>query len=188
MVMFVRHQSGPFYLGFEIAHWRFLRQNGDSLRAGRDSTPTTWSSTATIELLWRLRAMYGLKNARGTKMLTIGGLVAYSAPAQEHGPRVAKELWGYDFVNVTDEEFAKRLAADRADQQVVKQVEEQTTALLNMPNVKLETDRKFVFNSYMALHVVPAVPARDRREQLRLFPVHGAWPDRDARHAGLPGA
>ncbi|MBN1852876.1 MAG: hypothetical protein JW829_09135 [Pirellulales bacterium] len=24
MVMFVRHHSGPFYLGFEIAHWRFL--------------------------------------------------------------------------------------------------------------------------------------------------------------------
>ena len=29
MVMFVRHRSGPFYLGFEIAHWRFLRDNGD---------------------------------------------------------------------------------------------------------------------------------------------------------------
>ena len=106
------------------------------------------------ELLWRLRAMYGLKNARGTKMLSIGGLCAYSAPAQENGPRVAKEVWGYDFVDVTNEEFAKRLAAARADQQVVKQIDEQTAALLNMPNVKLETDRKFVFNSHMALHVV----------------------------------
>ena len=66
---------------------------------------------------------------------------------------MAKEVWGYDFVDVTDEEFAKRLDAARADQQVVKQIEEQTAALLNMPNVKLETDRKFVFNSYMALHV-----------------------------------
>ena len=153
MVMFVRHQSGPFYLGFEIAHWRFLRQNGDSLALQGFDTDDVVVDRCD-QLLWRLRAMYGLKNARGTKMLTIGGLVAYSAPAQEHGPRVAKELWGYDFVNVTDEEFAKRLAADRADQQVVKQVEEQTSALLNMPNVKLETDRKFVFNSYMALHVV----------------------------------
>ena len=30
MVMFVRHRSGPFYLGFEIAHWRFLRGSGDT--------------------------------------------------------------------------------------------------------------------------------------------------------------
>ena len=42
MIMFVRHRSGPFYLGFEIAHWRFLRGNGDQLR-GRISMRTTWS-------------------------------------------------------------------------------------------------------------------------------------------------
>ena len=153
MVMFVRHRSGPFYLGFEIAHWRFLRNNGDEFaRPGFDTDDVVVDSYD--GLLWRLRAMYGLKNARGTKMLTIGGLAAYSAPAQEHGPRVAKEVWGYDFVNVTDEEFAKRLDAARADQAVVKQIEEQTAALLNMPNVKLETERKFVYNAHMALHVV----------------------------------
>jgi len=153
MVMFVRHRSGPFYLGFEIAHWRFLRGNGDQFARPDYDTDDVVVDSAD-ELLWRLRAMYGLKNARGTKMLTIGGLAAYSAPAQEHGPRVAKELWGYEFVNVTDEEFAKRLNAARADQQVGKRIEERTAALLNMPNVKLETERKFVFNSHMALHVV----------------------------------
>ena len=153
MVMFVRHRSGPFYLGFEIAHWRFLRGNGDQFaRPDYDTDDVVVDSYD--ELLWRLRAMYGLKNARGTKMLTIGGLAAYSAPAQEHGPRMAKEVWGYDFADVADEEFAKRLDAARADQQIVQRIEEQTAALLNMPNVKLETDRKFVFNSYLALHVV----------------------------------
>jgi len=152
MAMFVRHRSGPFYLGFEIAHWRFLRQSGDPfVLEGFDTDDVVVDSYD--ELLWRLRAMYGLKNARGTKMLTIGGLCAYSREAQENGPRVAQEVWDYDFVDVTDDEFTKRLNAARADQQVVKQVEEQTVALLNMPNVKLETDRKFVLNSYMALHV-----------------------------------
>jgi len=152
MVMFVRHRSGPFYLGFEIAHWRFLRQSGDPfVMEGFDTDDVVVDSCD--ELLWRLRAMYGLKNAKGTKMLTIGGLRAYSREAQENGPRVAKEVWGYDFVDVTDDEFAKRLGAARADQQIVKQVEEQTAALLKMPNVKLQTDRKFVFNAHMALHV-----------------------------------
>ncbi len=151
MVMFVRHRSGPFYLGFEIAHWRFLRQSGDLFAMpGFDTDDVVVDSYD--ELLWRLRAMYGLKNARNTRMLTIGGLTAYSSEAQENGPRVAKEVWGYEFVDVSNEEFAKRLQAARGDQQIVKQIEERTAALLSMPNVKLETDRKFVFNSHMALH------------------------------------
>ena len=152
MVMFVRHRSGPFYLGFEIAHWRFLRQSGDvPALKGFDTDDVVVDSPD--ELLWRLRALYGLKNAKGTKMLTIGGLEAYSPIAQEQGPRVAREVWGYDFVNVTDEEFARRLSAARADDQVVRNVEEQVAELLRLPNLKLETDRKFVFNSYLALHV-----------------------------------
>ncbi len=153
MIMFVRHRSGPFYLGFEIAHWRFLRQSGDRFTLEGFDTDDVVVDDAD-ELLWRLRAMYGLKNARGTKMLTIGGMCAYSREAQENGPRVAKEVWGYDFVDVTDAEFTKRLAAARADRQVVREVEAQTAALIGMSNVKLETDRKFVFNSYMALHVL----------------------------------
>jgi len=153
MVMFVRHQSGPFYLGFEIAHWRFLRGSGD-LPVRPDYGVDDVVVDSYDELLWRLRALYGLKNAKGTKVLAIGGLAAYSAPAQEHGPRVAKDAWGYEIVEVPDEDFAKRLSAARADQQIVKQIEEQTTALLNLPNVTLQTDRKFVVNSHLALHVV----------------------------------
>jgi hypothetical protein len=152
MVMFVRHQSGPFYLGFEIAHWRFLRQSGDQL-ALKDFDTDDVVVDSQDELLWRLRAMYGLKNAKGTRMLTIGGLEAYSQPAQENGPRVAKEVWGYDFVNITNEEFVRRLSAARSDDSVVRLVEAQTAALASRPDVKLETERKFVFNSYLALHV-----------------------------------
>jgi hypothetical protein len=152
MVMFVRHHSGPFYLGFEIAHWRFLRQSGDAMELkGFDVDDVVVDSQE--ELLWRLRAFYGLKNAKGTKMLTIGGLEAYSRLAQENGPRVAKEVWGYEFVNVTDDEFTGRLKAARADEQVLRTIEEQTSALLGLANVKLATERKFVFNSYLALHV-----------------------------------
>ncbi|HOB97834.1 MAG TPA: twin-arginine translocation signal domain-containing protein [Verrucomicrobiota bacterium] len=152
MIMFLRHRSGPFYLGLEIANWRFLRQSGDVPAVpGFDADDLVVDSQP--ELLWRLRALYGVKNAKGTKMLTIGGLAAYSSLAQENGPRVAKEMWGYEFVNVTDEEFTARLKAARENDAVVRQVEEQTAALLKLPNIKLETDRKSVFNSYMAMHV-----------------------------------
>jgi hypothetical protein len=152
MVMFVRHRSGPFYLGFEIAHWRFLRQNGDQL-ALKDFDTEDVVVDSQDELLWRLRAIYGLKNAKGTRMLTIGGLEAYSQLAQANGPRVAKEVWGYDFVNITNEEFARRLSAARSDDKVMRVIEAQAAALASRPNVKLETERQFVFNSYLALHV-----------------------------------
>ncbi len=152
MIMFVRHRTSPFYLGYEIAHWRFLRQDGDLFALkGYDTDDVIVDSYD--EMLWRLRAIYGLKSARGTKMLTVGGLSAYSSEAQENGPRVAREVWGYEFVDVTNEEFARRLAAARTDPNVVREVEAQTWNLLKMPSVKLETERKYVFNSYMALHV-----------------------------------
>ena len=129
MIMFVRHRSGPFYLGFEIAHWKFLRQGGDEFAvAGFDAGDVVVDDCG--ELLWRLRAMYGLKNARGTRMLTIGGLCAYSNQAQENGPRVARELWDYEFIDVSDEEFARLLGEARSSRPVVKQVEQQTAALL----------------------------------------------------------
>ncbi len=85
LVLFLRHRSGPFYLWYEIAHWRFLRQNEDDMTVPNvDAGDVVVDDNA--ELLWRMRSVYGLINARGTTMLAIGGLAAYSEPAQCRGP------------------------------------------------------------------------------------------------------
>jgi len=151
-IMFVRHKSGHHYLWYEIAHWRFLRRNGDIIKETNmdvdDIVVDDYS-----EILWRLRALYGLKNAKGTKMLAIGGLRAYSEPGQELGPKHAKEVWNYDFKIVSELEFAKLLAKARADENVMKQIQRQTDELLAQPNVTLKTDRRFVINSFLALNV-----------------------------------
>jgi len=159
MVMFIRHKSGPFYLWYEIAHWRFLRQNGDTLAvAGVDAQDIVVDDYD--EILWRLRALYGLANAKGTKMLAIGGLVAYSEPAQANGPTHAKEVWGYGFETITEEQFAEHLAKARGDSQMVKEAERRADGLLTTPNVTLKTERKFVVNSYLALAVCEQLMAR----------------------------
>jgi L-fucose isomerase-like protein len=151
-IMFVRHKSGYHYLWYEIAHWRFLRRNGDTIEETNmdidDIVVDDYS-----EILWRLRALYGLKNAKGTKMLAIGGLKAYSEPGQKLGPKHAKEVWNYDFEIVSEPEFAKLLAKARADENVMKQVRRLTDQLLAQPNVTLRTDRRFVVNSFLALNV-----------------------------------
>lgn len=151
-IMFLRHKSGYHYLWYEIAHWRLLRRNGDTLEEPNMDVDDIVVDDYD-EVLWRLRALYGLKNARGTKMLAIGGLTAYSKPGQKLGPIHAKNVWGYDFKIVSETEFAGRLSKARFDKNIIRQIERQTDELLALPNVTLQTDRKFVVNSFLALQV-----------------------------------
>jgi len=102
----------------------------------------------TFGFLWRLRALYALKNARGTKVLAIGKIDRKGGDYQK-----SIDVWGYQYEVVPLAEFAKRLEAARADQKVVEAVEQQTTNLLAQPNVKLMTERKFVFNTLLARRV-----------------------------------
>jgi len=152
-IMFLRDDSGPHYLWYEIAHWRLLRNNGDEITHPRMDTEDVVVDDYE-EVLWRLRALYGLKNAKGTKMLAIGGLAAYSEPAQKLGPDHARQVWNYRIESITEEDFAKRLEKARADQGQIEAAQAQTRELLAQPNVSLLTERKFVFNSFLALGVV----------------------------------
>ena len=151
-IMFLRHKSGHHYLWYEIAHWRLLRKNGDTFEE-----PNMDVDDIVVDkydgILWRLRALYGLKNAKGTKMLAIGGLAAYSEPGQKLGPAHAKEVWGYDFKIISEAQFAERLAKARADENIIKNAQRQTDELLALPNITLHTERKFVVNSFVALAV-----------------------------------
>jgi L-fucose isomerase-like protein len=152
-VMFLRHKSGPHYLWYEIAHWRLLRNNGDTFELP-DMDVDDIVVDDYDEMLWRLRALYGLKNARGTKMLAIGGLAAYSEPAQKLGPTHAREVWDYEIEIVSEKEFDRRLQKARADEEAVRAAERQTAELIAQPGITLQTERKFVLNSFLALGVV----------------------------------
>ena len=149
-VMFIRHRSGPYYLYHEIAHWRYLRQSGDTMvEPNADLDDIVVDDYA--EVLWRLRALYGLKNARGTKMLAVGSLTAYSAPGQEQGPKHAQEVWGYQLETVPYEDFKQRLGRIRSDASSMDEVEREVKAFLGRRTVKLKTERRFVDNSFVAL-------------------------------------
>ncbi len=151
-IMFLRHKSGPYYLYHEIAHWRVLRHHEDAM-----AEPALDTGDIVVddyeEVLWRLRALYGLKNAKGTKVLAIGSLAAYSAPAQEHGPRVAQDLWGYAIEEIPREEFSRRLETAKSDAGFMKDAEAETDRLLSNPQITLQTERKFVVNSFAAWHL-----------------------------------
>ena len=148
-IVFVRNKVGAHYLGYEIVHWRCLRRNDDAI-----TEPNIGIDDIVVddhgEVLWRLRALYGLKNARGTKMLAIGSLAAYSAPAQELGPGIAKDVWGYDIEVIPREDFQKRLEGVRSDGGRMAGIKKQAAEFLDNPRVKLATERCFVENSFVA--------------------------------------
>lgn len=151
-VMFLRHKSGPIYLWYEIAHWRLLRKHEDVIKEANitidDIVVDEYS-----EVLWRLRALYGLKNTRGTKSIAIGGLAAYSGPGQKFGPDYARKTWGFELIPVADTLVAERVQRSHGDAQLMQAVERETEELLAQPNVVLRTERKFVVNSIVALRV-----------------------------------
>jgi len=151
-VLFLRQKSGPFYCWYENAHYRFLRVNEDTPRQPYMDFDDVVVDDYT-EVLWRLRALYGLKNARGTRSLAIGGLKSYSAPGQQYGPAHVRDVWDYALVTVSDEEVTERVAKARQDAAAVADAERRAAALLNEPGVTLATERRFVVNTFLALAV-----------------------------------
>lgn len=160
-ILFVRHKSGPVYLWYEIAHWRLLRKSEDvKAEPHLDFDDVVVDEYA--DVLWRLRALYGLKNARGTRMLALGGTEHYSRPAQELAPAHARDVWGYEMVVVPPEELRPRIAKVRSDVEAVREAERMTNELIAQPNVALETDRQFVVNTFLALRVIRALMEEHR--------------------------
>jgi len=151
-VMFLRHKSGPVYLWYEIAHFRFLRKNEDTFKEPNMDVDDIVVDDYD-EVLWRLRSLYGLKNARGTKVVAAGGLAAYTVPGQQLGPAHVKEVWGFDVKVVPDAEVEERLRQARANEEAVQDAERKAEEFLAQPNITLQTERKFVVNSFLALGV-----------------------------------
>jgi len=152
-VMFLRHRSGPLYLWYEIAHYRFLRKSEDAMREPHMTVDDIVVDDYG-EVLWRLRALYGLKNALGTKVLALGGLQSYSAPGTKFGPEHAQKVWKFQIHVVSFDELRQRMAQARANAQLLQQAERQTQDLLAQKNVSLHTERKAVVDSFVALHVI----------------------------------
>lgn len=144
--MFVRHHSGAW---FDCA-LALLAASITLAIKGFDATTWSWDSLTNCLML---RALYGLKNAKGTSHADGGRIEVYSAPARgAGGPRVAKEAWGYG-IRQHRPGVHRRLNAARADAITIRISDAQAAAILRRRNVKLATDRKFVGNACLGLHV-----------------------------------
>jgi hypothetical protein len=148
-ILFCRHKSGPVYLWYEIISPRYLRKHGDSLAVkGVDEDDIVIDSQE--ELLWRLRALAGLRNTLGTRILAVGGPAAWSDP---EGPgsvvKAVVDTWKFDIVTVSYDELGRLIRQARADAATVRRARARADAYLRQPGTTLETEWPFVENGLL---------------------------------------
>jgi hypothetical protein len=156
-IMFCRHKSGPVYLWYEIISPRYLRKHTDTLAVpGVDEDDVVIDSQD--ELLWRLRALAGLRTTLGTKILAVGGPSAWSDP-EGPGTVVKKvvETWKFDIVTVSYDELGRLIREARADAAAVRRARTRADAYLRQPGTSLETERSFVDNGFLLDEVFRAL-------------------------------
>lgn len=147
IIFFVRSKSGPHYLWYEIVSPRYLRQHTDGLQTkGIDELDVVVDDQD--EILWRLRALCGLHNALGTKMLAIGGPGAWSQPIAAVTERVVRQ-WGLDIQTVSYDELGKLIRQARDDRATVALARRRADEYLKLPGTTLETKREFVDNCFL---------------------------------------
>ena len=169
-IFFCRHKSGPVYLWYEIISPRYLRKHGDSLAVqGADEDDVVIDSQD--EILWRLRALAGLMNTKGTRILAVGGPSAWAEP---EGPgSVVKrvlETWKFDLVTVPYEDLGRLIREARDDTAVVRRSRARADAYLRRPATSLETGRAFVENGVLLDEVFRALM---RKAGCRALTING---------------
>ncbi len=146
-IMFLRHRSGPVYLWYEIAHPRFLRKTRDEYgEKNLDVYDVVVDEYA--DVLWRLRALYGLKNARGTRIVAVGGAGGWGE-GYDLAPGISRDLWKMDIREVSYTELEPRIKKALADRKKAADAERRADEMLSHKEVSLGTDRQFVVNAIL---------------------------------------
>ncbi len=153
VIFFVRHRSGPVYLWYEIISPRYLRRHTDTLAVkGMDFEDVVVDSTDA--LTWRLRALCGLKNALGTRIVAIGGPSGW---ATREAPNLARDRFKLDIQTVSYPELTKLIQAARNDKAAVETARRRADAYLKGPGVSLETEKVFVEKCFLLDQIFRAI-------------------------------
>jgi hypothetical protein len=147
MIFFCRHQSGPVYLWYEIISPRYLRQHTDKLTVtGVDEEDVVIDSQD--EILWRLRALCGLKNTLDTGIVAIGGPGAWSQP-KGVVPGLVGEKFRFNIQTLSYDELGDLIVDAREDKAAVKRAGKRAEEYLGDSGVSLETKQNYVENCFL---------------------------------------
>jgi hypothetical protein len=155
IMIFCRHKSGPVYLWYEIISPTFLRKYTDKLAvSGIDENDVVIDNQE--EILWRLRALCGLKNTLNSTIVAIGGPGAWSQP-RDVVPNLVREKFKFDIQTVSYDELGNLIGEARADKSVISRAKSRTDDYLRDNGIKLETKRQFVENCFVLEDVMTRI-------------------------------
>ena len=167
-IMFLRHKSGPVSLWYEITHPRFLRKGTDSYQEKSMGVQDVVVDDYE-ELLWKLRALNGLRNTFGTRIVAVGKAGGWGQ-ASEYGPRNARDIWKMDIREVPYEELEPLVRQSLKDSKRVSEARKQTDDYLAQPGVSLHTDKQSLVNAFLLTGVFNDLM---EREQATAFTING---------------
>ncbi|MGC9347713.1 MAG: sugar isomerase [Anaerolineae bacterium] len=151
-LVFLRHRSGPLYLWYEIIHPMVLRRYSDEM-----DNPSLDIDDVVVdsydEVTWRLRALNGLKETLGTKIVALGGPNAWGVwrnpEIKKAALSMAEEKFKMNIMTVAYPEFSDRIESANQDQQRAEQARRMADAYLSEDTVSLQTDRAFVDRAFL---------------------------------------
>jgi len=157
-IVFVRHKSGPVYLWYEIVHNRYLRKTVDDYgQPGVDHRDVVVDKLD--EILWRLRALYGLKNTLGKKIVAVGGPAGWGVGGRK-APDIARNLWRMNIETVEYAALGEMIKKARQDTALVKRCNQEAARYLKQRGISLETDEGFVNNAFVLNEVFKSLMAQ----------------------------
>jgi hypothetical protein len=146
-IFFLRHRSGPVYHWYEIIHPIFLRNRTDEIfRTNVDVDDIVVDDYD--DVLWRLRALYGLKNTTGERIIAVGGPGGWGLGASV-APYIARSKWNLDIVDYPYSELGKRIEKEKNDKGVCNEAKKNAERYLKQKNVTLKTDKNFVIGAFI---------------------------------------
>lgn len=150
-IIFVRHRSGPTYYWYEALSVRYLKTDeNESSQNSAFNHGGVYIHDVVVdddqELLWRLRALYGVKNFIGTRIVALGGAWGKYDP---DAPRVAREKYKIEIIEVSYNDAAPRIKSIKKDSDFVSKAKNWVENYLSLPNTTLMTDKKFMVNAFL---------------------------------------
>ncbi len=146
-LIFVRHESGPTYYMYVGVHAHFFRKGRDQFsQPGMDVNDVIVDDQD--EIAWRLRALCGLKNILGKRIVAVGGPGGWGADGNE-APDMARKRWNLDIQSVSYPELGERIKQARADSGLVNRCRSEAEQYLRHDSVTLNTTGEFVQKAFL---------------------------------------
>ncbi len=163
---FLRHSPGPVSLWYEIMHPHMLRKASDEYRQPHVGVPDVVVDDY-AELAWKLRALAALRRTMGQPIVAVGGPGGWG-DGHRLAPPYARSTWQLDIRDVSYEDLGRRIRSLRNDRKAVADAQQAAEAYLGQPNIKLETDRRYVENAFVLYRVFKDLMTENRARAMTI--------------------